>query len=76
MMPDQVVLQQMLEEAVMTMGCSDELEYFNNDTVLIVNNYLSLQICYTTLMSQTSLGVDLEGRLKVGGSINLIQIAC
>lgn len=76
MMPDQEVLQQMLEEAVMTMGCNDELEYFNNDTVLIVNNYLSLQICYTTLMTQTSLGVDLEGRLKVGGSINLIQIAC
>ncbi len=27
------------------------------------------------MISQTSLGVDLEGRLRVGGNINLIQIA-
>jgi hypothetical protein len=27
-------------------------------------------------MQQTSLGVDLEGRLRIGGNINLIQIGC
>ena len=28
------------------------------------------------MKNEVTLGVDLEGRLKIGGSINLIQIAC
>lgn len=72
MIPDQEVLRIMLEESIVSMGGNDQLEYFDGDKVLIVNNYLSLNICHTTMMSQRSLGVDLEGRLRVGGSINLI----
>lgn len=57
-------------------GEAETLSYFDEGRTLLVNNYTSLAICHQTLQSQTSLGVDLEGRLRVGGSINLIQIGC
>lgn len=75
-MPDRETLRMLIEEAVMTHPEENDLEYFDNDTILIVNNYLSLSICYQTLLEQKTLGVDLEGSLRIGGSINLIQIAC
>jgi hypothetical protein len=58
-------------------GQDETLEFFNNDKILIVNNYTSLNLCFTNMLQQTSLGVDLEGRLRaIGGNINLIQIGC
>ena len=75
-MPDEETLGTMLEESVLVHGGEETLQYFNDDQILIVNNYTSLSICYQTIRKETSLGVDLEGSLRVGGSINLIQIAC
>ena len=66
----------MLADACQTQGQLEFLTYYEGQRVLIVNNYNSLRLCYEDMMKSTSLGIDLEGRLKIGGSINLIQIGC
>ncbi len=71
-MPDDDVLSSILAEAVMVQGGEEELQYFDEGRILIVNNYTSLSSCYSIMIQEKSLGVDLEGRLRAGGSINLI----
>eukprot|EP00347_Sterkiella_histriomuscorum_P014499 403360645 len=74
--PDYAVLEEMLEQYFRVNGELESLTYHENQQILVVNNYASLTMSLRTMKKQKSLGVDLEGRLKIGGNINLIQIAC
>ncbi|CDW72630.1 UNKNOWN [Stylonychia lemnae] len=74
--PNSQILEQMLNSAYRVIGENETLTYYENERILIVNNYASLALSLKKMSEQASLGVDLEGRLRVGGYINLIQIAC
>ena len=50
------------------------LEFYQGDTILIVNNYISLLRFFQEIEKESVVGVDLEGRLRYNGNINLIQI--
>ena len=54
---------------------TETLQYYDNESILIVNNYISLIFFLNHLKISTSIGVDIEGDLHSNGSINLIQIA-
>jgi hypothetical protein len=73
--PAHEVIDEMLEQAFAAHGEFETLTYHEDNHILIVNNYGSLALAYRGMINQTSLGIDLEGRLRAGGSINLIQIA-
>lgn len=70
--PDDLILTTMLTDACNVYGLLDFLTYYEDQRILIVDNYQSLRLAYEDLITQTSVGVDLEGRLRIGGSINLI----
>ena len=54
---------------------NETLQYYDNESILIVNNYISLILFLNHLKISTSIGVDIEGDLHSNGSINLIQVA-
>ncbi|CDW90021.1 3-5 exonuclease family protein [Stylonychia lemnae] len=74
--PNALILEELLDSAFRAYGEFETLTYHDNQRILIVNNYASLLLSLKTMSKQTSLGVDLEGRLRANGNINLIQIAC
>ena len=52
------------------------IKFHSKDSrIVIVDNYTSLLMAFRILIKAQSLGVDLEGKLRTGGHINLIQIA-
>ena len=69
------MLDELLEQSFAAHGEFEGLTYHEGTKILVVNNYASLALAYRGLIKEPSIGVDLEGRLRMGGSINLIQIA-
>lgn len=65
-----------MQEAADFRAAEELVKFHSQDQrIVIVDNYTSLLFAFRTLSTAQSLGVDLEGRLSIGGNINLIQVA-